>query len=554
VIRPILHRRRSRPRPGLRSIHDRRALALAATLLVLVLASLAAVGAMALIDARVSAAGASWARMQMRALVWSGVQAAAAELAAQRERMLLGETPVITRTWTMPLDQGRVGRIWLESLSEPGDTGSTNEAEQEAGVLAPEGGKLDLNRVTAAMLAKLPGMDGELAQRIVALRPADGYDSVADLVTIVGLPSERVFGATSRAASEVATSTNQPDVAVLSSWLTVGLRDWNRQAGLGPGGARFKDEPRGDDPSALREALEGRLDADVLSRLDTSSMKPARQAEDRSTIAAAIVEATRAMSDPSRQAEAAMVLLDAWSWTSDDEVLGMTDVFRAPREVLASIPGFDEVLADRAFSLASGLPEADRASLWWLARDVLTREQFAQASSWLTTRTLQWRVRVGAQIESTASSDEPSSDLEPSARMGVMAYEAVIDVAGALPRIAYLREVTNLDAASSWAESLRARTNAQMPEVSLAGPPGEPQREPSVGPLLGISVRAPLDESHGIDVEQGGLSTAPSDGPVPEASGREESAVTTARSRGRWRARPRRASARWWTHRSRRWR
>jgi competence protein ComEA len=57
--------------------------------------------------------------------------------------------------------------------------------------------KLDINTATAAELATVPGIDGELAQQIVDFRDNYGpYASLTDLSTLLGL--DRVFLATLR--------------------------------------------------------------------------------------------------------------------------------------------------------------------------------------------------------------------------------------------------------------------------------------------------------------------------------------------------------------------
>jgi hypothetical protein len=56
-----------------------------------------------------------------------------------------------------------------------------------------DGGLVDVNRVPAATLAKLPGIDAALAERIVATRrDVGGYSSLADLVTTLDLDPTRL--------------------------------------------------------------------------------------------------------------------------------------------------------------------------------------------------------------------------------------------------------------------------------------------------------------------------------------------------------------------------
>jgi hypothetical protein len=73
------------------------------------------------------------------------------------------------------------------------------ELALEAGVGRPDlpgaydGGLVDLNHAPAAVIACLPGVDGELAQRVVEARDrVDGFTSIEDLGTLLDLPGDQV--------------------------------------------------------------------------------------------------------------------------------------------------------------------------------------------------------------------------------------------------------------------------------------------------------------------------------------------------------------------------
>lgn len=504
------------------SIRNRRGLALAATLVILVLAALAATGVMAQIDARVGAVQSSWTRMQARALAWSGVQAVAAELGSQRERVLSGATPIVTESWTMPLDQGRLGRIRLVPLASAGNDSAADVMPS----IQPDGGKLDVNSATAAMLAKIPGLDQASADRIVAMRPLGGYYSLSDLVTVAGLSSDAVFGAPAagRVVEASIGAANETIETPLDRWLTVGLLDSNLQMGVGDAGKR--DQPRVvlSDLESV-ETLRGRVSNEILDRVISKAKELASATEIAPVeIGRVVYDACKPVTDDDRRDEAARILLDALSWSDDDEIPGRVDVTRAPREILAAVPGFDSVLADRAVSIAQSLNEDDRESIWWLSREVLSREQFIEASAWLTTRSLQWRVRVEAVIE--PDDEEPGligSDAGRRSPRNVVRLEAVVDLSRAEPRLMYLRDVTNLEVAGTWAASIkedRRSADQAVPEPGIDDRPATLE-----APSRGDS-EAERSSAEALESESP---------PSPPSS-------TTDSARSRWRARPRRKS------------
>jgi type II secretory pathway component PulK len=142
----------------------RRGSVLMAVLVVVVMG--AALGTSALLSVQSHRAGtdAEVRRAQSRALAWSGVQAAMREIAAQREELLSGGRPDLTGSWTLFDDElGRQGVVRLVDLSETED-----------GLATSESAKLDVNRATEEMLARLPGVGESLAKRIVEERARGG--------------------------------------------------------------------------------------------------------------------------------------------------------------------------------------------------------------------------------------------------------------------------------------------------------------------------------------------------------------------------------------------
>jgi hypothetical protein len=107
-----------------------------------------------------------------RALAWSGLQAVAVELAAQRDRMIEGERPELAGQYVIEEDGPRLGVVRLLPVAPGGER------------LASEAAKADLARVTAAELEASGLVEADLAAAVISARDRLGgrIDSVAGLV------------------------------------------------------------------------------------------------------------------------------------------------------------------------------------------------------------------------------------------------------------------------------------------------------------------------------------------------------------------------------------
>src|SRR5262249_62111928 len=97
-----------------------------------------------------------------------------------------------------------------------------------------------------------------------------------------------------------------------------------------------------------------------------------------------------------------------------------------------------------------------RSVTWPLTHGILKEDEFLQAADHLTMRSMQWRVRVEAGLIDSTAPDSPFREPGLEDRM---AFEAVIDVASERPRIAYLRDVTMMDAAKLMDRTLAAQAD-----------------------------------------------------------------------------------------------
>jgi len=475
----------------------RRGTVLLAVLAAVTIAALAAATVLFATDAQVSASAASLARTQSRSNAWSALQAVTAQLADQREDLLLGEPPAIDPDIDLyETDTGRLGVARLVAIGPDGE------------LLVPEGGKLDVNHATAEMLTQLDAIDSDLAERIVAARP---FASVHDLLGIEGIDHDLLYGSVAPDGADAGLVADEPTLA-LSDLLTVFSFDPNVQTGVGDsdearqarGRQRFNlDLPWTD---RLGRALDERFEEGVGETVHELMDDGVVFASDADLIA---LLHNRFGLGPDNWRE----ILDAIA-TSDDEFRpGRVDLLTASPEVLAAVPGFDRAIAAEIVAARDTLDDEERLTVCWPAmRGIVTPEEFILAVDHLTTRCMQWRVRIEAGTlapeDMEVRADEfgvvtqglPGFDAPLRDRIVI---EAVIDVGSMRPRIAELVELTSLDAASAIARTVPPETDeepapddasAVSDEVLLAEPDDE--TAPGFGDLdFGTDTGAVVGES-----------------------------------------------------------
>ena len=154
-----------------------------------------------------------------------------------------------------------------------------------------------------------------------------------------------------------------------------------------------------------------------------------------------------------------------------------------------------------------------KSPTWLAAEEVLTPVQYARCADTVTTRSMQWRVRIeagllrdDAQINwSGGDRGNPAeADFESRAYLyqedaGLMdrvVVEAVIDISSARPRVAYLRDLTLMNV--GWAirdEIVEAQLWEQQPDDQSA-------RDDTPDEELG-SAQDPADLTIGSSIERG---------------------------------------------------
>jgi len=278
---------------------------------------------------------------------------------------------------------------------------------------------------------------------------------------------------------------------------TVFAFDPNIQSGLGTNGS----DHRGKQRVNLNTPWSDRLAKAVDDRFGQGASGALKAMFDKGTkfkTMADVVQATRTtITDPKTWPP----VFDALTVSQDPYLLGRIDLNRAPAEVLSCVPGISKDAAARIEQTRDKLDAEARESIAWpVVQGILKPEELEQAADWLTTRSMQWRVRVEAGMVSAAASEERG----PAKLDNRVILEAVIDVASERPRIAYLRDVTIEEVAERFAAAERERVRdvgtAQAPTPMPEAPPA-----PTGADEHGLKLDTDLDLSTSMDKGFGDL-------------------------------------------------
>lgn len=445
----------------------------AVLLVVLVIVALAVIVGGAVLEAsRVEAASnaAALRSTQARALAWSGVQGLMAELASQRDAILRGDEPRITTEWTLFGEDGPVrGIVRLLPLDTPGMR-----------TIESESAKLDVNTATADMLAKVPGLDPEIASRIEQARQRRRFGSLDELATIDGITLDMLFGGGGRdtdfgGSHERGSASRAPGAelsdAGLASWLTVFSFDPNIQAGIGQEG----DSSRGDLRVNLAAGWSDDLQAGVTKRFGADVANGVRGIMQQGTTFKRDGDIVAALRRFNVQPNEWTGILDCFTTVADPYRLGRLDLNLASEEVLACVPGLDEASAAAIVATRDRLDTQTRLDVAWpVIQNIVTPAAFEQAVDHLTTQSAQWRARLETGILDASRGWEVAPGEEVLRDRMVM--EVVIDIASQRPRVAYLRDVTMLEVAAAVTEFRRANAAEDTDPLDLPMP--EPPEEP----------------------------------------------------------------------------
>lgn len=414
-----------------------RAVVLVGVLVVVVVLTLLAGTALVIADAEATAARGVLRREQARAIAWSGVQAAMAELGHQRESIMAGQAPQLTATWSLFGEAtGPRGVVRLLEL-EPGRT------------VIPEAGKLDLNSAAASVLAASGAMDSAAAEAIVAARAQGPFGSVAEAMAQTPRPAAPT-GVTSDARTEAL----EEAPAGPETKLTVFAFEPNTQ--------RSADGAAGEPRLFIGDGWDDSLKTPLAEGLDEKTAAAVEKVL-RGGAPASMGDVVAGLAREQVPLKDWASALDLLTITHDAYIAGRVDIHSAPRDVLRAVPGMNDAMAEQIERLRDRIDAESRLSVVWLVQQgVLTPAQFGVVIDHITSRCLQWRVRVEGGY--APPGQDPGA--EPAAARDRVVLEAVIDLAGERPRLAFLSDVTYLEAAPLL-EVVAADAGAERSETGL---------------------------------------------------------------------------------------
>lgn len=426
---------------------NRRAVVILVVLVVVAVAALSGASALVLGGASLASGSADAWRLQARALAWSGVQAALAELADQRRDLLVGKPPSLTETWDLyTAANGRRAVVRLVPVDASPDRDGRADAPE---LLASEAARLNLNTATAEMIAAVTQCDASVASAIVAARP---FASVEDVLRLPGIPPDFL---------------DAGDIPGRSR-LTVFSADPNVQAGVDSG-----DESVGRQRINLNTPWSDRLGRDLDARFGGGAGEAVKQLMGSGKQFRTTSELIATMrSEVALPVEAWAIPLDCLATSPDPYAPGRIDLLTASADVLAAVPGISPEAAAQIVRTRDGLSdELRRTPTWPATQGILDADSMQSALDHVVSRSLQWRVRIEAGL-APAEGDGP---LERA-----MVLEAVLDVASERPRVAYLREIGVLDSLSHVAASdPRPNARAEHSQPVSSPTPDRPAARPS---------------------------------------------------------------------------
>ncbi|MFI4916655.1 MAG: hypothetical protein ACIAS6_09145 [Phycisphaerales bacterium JB060] len=408
-----------------RAVHER-GVAVLVVLVVIAIGALA--GTVALLAARSAgeAASASAGRLQSRLTMRSGVLAIEQMARDQREAVLGGAELVIDEPLELYEEGNRTAMFRLDAAITP-DPVSLDAL-------------LDVNTCTAAMLARLPGMDETLGAAVAGMLPVR---SLRELLGVEGMTVELVFGEYDERGDLVS------ETPPLASLLTVGSADPLYVVGVGgaQAGARRVDVSQPFDDS-MRDRLAGVLGEQegleqVASLLEGLGSPPGSPSE-----LARGLGRQMSLSTCGR-------VLDVVGF-GEGPVRGRVDINRAPVEVLAVLPGLDAEKAERIVEGRRSLgPEALRDPLWPLREGLVDESSMLEVLDRVTTRSVRWVLRAEAGMATVRERSVGIDSLEDAqrARAGMavadedrlqdrVAMDLLVDFSGDRPVVIPLGDVS----------------------------------------------------------------------------------------------------------------
>lgn len=480
----------------------RRGSILLAVSLLVVIAALVAAGVLWSVDA--DGASERWRRRddELRTLAQSGVRIAMVTLQSQRDDVLAGADfePPASATVYEDEESGRRAVVHFEAF--PGEPDAPERRAAALAALCP------LQAADADTLVTL-GFAEAHASMIVSQRPAGGYALPDDLPSTPFSPD----------LAADAGSLPPVDLLTTVSW------DCDRPAtpslpprqGASPRrlvlGAGLDDQDR----AWLAEALDADL-APIVAPLAADASWKGRTLGDAT---AALLAAGLSPSNLGRVLDL-LAVADAGEFPQ-----GRIDIGRAPARVLMTLPGIDQAIAERLVAARASLDAKARATIAWpLAEGVLDAARFGAVVDRLAGRSLQWRVRIRAEFE-TSGGSRAAPDPEGGAvqdRRPSVTLDVILDAAGDVVRVVSMHE-------STWTAAAASRRSLVASEQD-GGPTTDPAQAPiQTSSEIGLQSDSPEPQPLRIKDEP---EPGPSDLSAAPRQGRETSPGGRV---GRWRPR-----------------
>lgn len=410
-----------------RVVHER-GVAVLVVLVVLAIGALA--GTVALLAARSAgeAASVSAGRLQSRLTMRSGVLVLEQMAIQQRIDVLGGAEFVVDGPIELFTEGNRTAMFRLDARM--------TEAPVSLDAL------LDVNTADAEMLAKLPGMDEALAVEMAAALPVR---SLRELLEVEGVTVELLYGEYDESGRLIS------EGVPLASLLTVGSVDPQVAVGV-PGSVvipagtpRYRVDASfgvNAEEDRVRPLMEDQTFQQLTRRIEISRPRSRR----------AIVSLLR---EQGQDASSWGYWLDACAVTADP-VAGRIDINRAPVEVLAVIPGFDEGIAQQIVDARGSMgSEALCSVLWPYEQGLVDEEGMLSAVDRITTRSVRWVLRAEAGVATVRERAVGVDSLEDARRIRAgmagedrdrlgdrVAMDYLVDFSGERPVVLPLGEVS----------------------------------------------------------------------------------------------------------------
>jgi len=470
----------------------RRGLVLMAVLVVSGIGLLVAGTTLLLVRAETRGAAYVAESARSRALAWSGLQAVAVELAAQRDRMVEGERPELAGQYVIEEDGPRLGVVRLLPVGLGGER------------LASEAAKADLSRVTAAELEASGRVDADLAAAVIAARDRAGgrLDSIAGLIgasgseigaeDLYGDPEElgwreAIQGVEADRAERILDRLVPPEPRGLADLLTVHAVEPSIDASGRP-------------KIAIAPPWTEEMDAEIRERLNDGVAEGVRAilAGDSSLVeqligglsletdrdlAELVARITREGEGPGT-IDAWIPIVDVLCFDRSPYRTGRIDINLAPAAVLRTLPGATAEEVEALVAARESLDEDERRTVLWPAiRGIWPLDRYPELFERISVRSFSWRMRLAC---GTVDAEDPEGPIE-----NATVWEVVVDAGTPRPRFSMIRDITQLDLAMTMVEALPrpAESDLEAPRPEFASaeefdPPRtlEELREQALGP------------------------------------------------------------------------